>query len=271
MVIKDEKMTLVHVSEINTVIFETPAVSVTGVLLSELAKNKVCILFCDEKHLPQGQYVPFSSHYMSSSHILEQAEWGEELKALVWEKIVRQKIERQSDVLLHYGKKDECKMLRFYIDEIVNGDCTNREGFAAKVYFNALFDSVFSRKDSDNAYNACLDYGYAILLGIVSREVVKSGYSLAIGIHHHNIFNSNNLACDVMEPFRPIVDCIVYTNFNGYLDAEMKKRLWNLANTEVVINGKNSFLVNAVADFFRDVCIHMDHCEGKLLEYEFKW
>ena len=246
MVIKEEKISMIHISEISTVMFETPAVSITGVLLSELAKNKVCVIFCDEKHLPQGQYVPFSANYMTASHTQEQSDWDCNLKDIVWGEIVEQKIKRQGDLLSFKGKTEEYKMLMSYSKEILPGDSTNREGFAAKVYFNALFEQGFSRRDDSIDYNACLNYGYAILLAMVSREIVKCGYSMALGLHHRGVFNSTNLSCDIMEPFRVIVDYIVISNYKGSLDLKMKRILWNLGNTEVFINGKKAYLYNRI-------------------------
>lgn len=262
---------MIHLSEINTVIFETPAVSITGVLLSELARNKVGVIFCDERHLPQGHYIPFSANYMSSSHIISQSQWDSSVKDLVWREIVRLKILKQSDVLACFGKKNESELLLQYSKNIVEGDVTNREGFASKVYFNALFGTDFSRRDPCLPSNACLDYGYAILLSIVAREISNAGYEMALGIHHKGMFNPNNLACDVMEPFRPIVDYIVLRNFDKEFDQGMKIHLWNLGNFEVKFRGEHSFLNSAIEGFFREICRLIEYGDGFLSEYSFIW
>ena len=271
LVIKDEQIRMIHLSEINTVIFETPAVSITGVLLSELVRNKVGIIFCDERHLPQGHYVPFSANYMSSSRIIAQSQWDNVVKDLVWREIVSLKILKQSDVLEHFGKMKECEMLRQYSEDIVAGDQTNREGFAAKVYFNALFGMDFSRGDPNLPCNSCLDYGYAVLLAIVSREIASAGYEMALGIHHRGMFNPNNLACDVMEPFRPIVDYIVLSNYKKTFNREMKVHLWNLGNSEIVFREERSFLNSAIGSFFREICRMFENQGGFLPEYRFIW
>lgn len=262
---------MVHLSEINTLIFETPAVSITGVLLSELAKSKISVIFCDEKHLPQGHYVPFSANYMSSSHIVSQSQWDSSVKDIVWSEIVRLKILKQSDVLAYFHKKNESEMLLQYSEDIVEGDLTNREGFAAKVYFNALFGMDFSRRDPNLPCNACLDYGYAILLAIVAREIANAGYEMALGVHHKGMFNPNNLACDVMEPFRPIVDYIVLKNYDGRFDRDMKIHLWNLGNCEINFRGEHAFLNSAIEDFFREICKSIEYGGGFLSEYGFIW
>lgn len=262
---------MVHLSEINTLIFETPAVSITGVLISELAKNKIGVIFCDERHLPQGHYVPFSANYMSSARIISQSQWNSSVKEYAWKEIVRLKICRQSEVLRRFDKTAESEMLRQYSEDISLGDETNREGFAAKVYFNALFGMDFSRRDPNLSINSCLDYGYAILLAIVAREIANAGYEMALGIHHKGMFNPNNLACDVMEPFRPIVDYIVLKNYDGKFDRNMKIHLWNLGNCEIIFKNERAFLNSAIADFFREVCRVIEYGDGFLPEYGFIW
>lgn len=271
LVIKDEQIRMVHLSEINTLIFETSAVSITGVLLSELAKNKVGVIFCDERHLPQGHYIPFSANYMSSSRIIAQSQWDVAVKDLLWSEIVRLKIRKQSELLAHFGRVKESEMLKQYSKEVSDGDLTNREGFAAKVYFNALFGTGFTRRDPSIPYNSCLDYGYAILLASVAREIANAGYEMALGIHHRGMFNPNNLACDVMEPFRPIVDYVVLKNYQKTLDRNMKIQLWNLGNIEIFFNKERSFLNAAISSFFREISRGMEIGGGILPDYSFIW
>lgn len=271
MIVKDEKIQMIHLSEINSVIFETPAISVTGVLLSELAKRKVNIVFCDERHFPQGQYTAFDLNYMTAARISVQADWDSDFKLLAWQQIIRQKIAQQGNLLMHFGHADEAKLLESYVDDITPGDETNREGFAAKVYFNALFEEGFVRHDSASQCNACLDYGYTILLSMVAREIVRCGYSTALGIHHKGVFNSSNLACDIMEPFRPIVDYIVLKNYNGVFDKKAKEPLWNLGNTEIFSNGKRQYLSSFICDYVLQVCHFIENGGGFLPDYTTLW
>ncbi len=271
LVVKDDEVSMIHISEIDTLIFETPSVSITGVLLSELAENKVCVIFCNEKHLPQGQYVPFSSNYMSSSRKVEQSNWDESLKDLVWVNIVSDKIRKQSEVLKHFARIREYEMLESYVNEILPGDITNREGLAAKVYFNSLFDSGFDRRDDGDLCNVCLNYGYAILLAMVSREIVKNGYDLSLGLHHKGVYNPYNLACDVMEPFRPIIDYLVVANYKGLFDREIKGILWNVGNTKVYYKKETNYLCKVISDYFKDICQFIREGGGFLSIYDFIW
>ena len=115
-----------------------------------------------------------------------------------------EKIRKQALHLQHW-KREEADLLYQYINEIEFGDVTNREGHAAKVYFNALFGMDFTRS-AENVTNAALNYGYSLLLSTFNRCVVANGYITQLGLFHDNVFNQFNLACNLMEPFRPLVD-----------------------------------------------------------------
>ena len=127
--------------------------------------------------------------------------------AALLSQLTERKIKNQALLLKYYGL-EQYKLLEGYINELEFNDETNREGHAAKVYFNALFGKSFSRND-DVPVNAALNYGYSLILSCVNREIVCSGYLTQLGIFHDNMFNPFNLGCDLMEPFRPIVDFCV--------------------------------------------------------------
>ena len=168
----DEKY--IHLSEIDTIIVDSISVSISAYLLKEIADAKINMIFCDEKHNPFGELSPYYSRHNSSKKIKEQIKWTNKYKDDLWMKIVKNKILNQS-LMLNKIKNDKYDLLNSYIDEVVSGDKTNREGHAAKVYFNALFGKDFVRNNNDNI-NAALNYGYAILLSTINKEVIASGY-----------------------------------------------------------------------------------------------
>lgn len=129
----------------------------------------------------------------------EQIQWKDPVKAALWAEIVREKIVGQIAVLESEDCTEAASLLCGYLEEVQPGDATNREGHAAKVYFNALFGKAFSR-EQENAWNAALDYGYSIVLSAVAREITACGYSTQLGVFHDNMFNKLNLACDLVEP-----------------------------------------------------------------------
>ncbi|MEG0577135.1 MAG: type II CRISPR-associated endonuclease Cas1, partial [Bacilli bacterium] len=204
----DEKY--IHLSEIDTIIVDSIAVSISAYLLKELSDNKINIIFCDEKHNPFGELTSFYSSHNSSKKIIKQIEYSKNLKDLLWTEIIKNKISNQA-LLLNKLKSENYNLLLSYINDVKIGDKTNREGHAAKVYFNSVFGKKFIRHDSDSI-NAGLNYGYAILLSTINKEIISLGYITQLGIHHRNEYNEFNLSCDLMEPFRVIIDNYVYYN-----------------------------------------------------------
>ena len=238
----DEKY--VHLSEIDTIIVDSISVSISSYLLKELSDNKINIIFCDDKHNPYGELRSFYSRHNSSKKILEQVKWTIKEKDALWQKIVINKIINQA-LLLKKIKSKQHNLVASYIDEVTIGDKTNREGHAAKVYFNALFGKGFVRGNNDKI-NASLNYGYAILLSTISKEIVNNGYLTQLGIHHKNEFNPYNLACDLMEPFRVIIDNFVYYNFDRELDTNLKLDIVNIFNNTYSYNNKKYTLKDII-------------------------
>ena len=240
----EEKVHRVHISEIAILLIESTAVSLTSYLLTELSKKKVKVIFCDEKSSPISELCNLYGSYDTSRKIKSQISWAEETKKLVWAEIVRAKIKGQLSNLKddHF---DEIQLLKSYLEEITPGDITNREGHSAKVYFNALFGKSFSRSD-DSYINSALNYGYSVVLSAFNREIVNCGYLTQLGIFHSNTFNSFNLSCDFMEPFRPFVDRKILGMSIGKFEHEEKMQVLDILNQSVQINDQKHYLLNAI-------------------------
>lgn len=252
LVIRNETIKRVHIDEISVLIIENTGCSMTVALLEALWKKKINVVFCDSKRNPAAQILPFSARFESNSQLFIQLNWDEEMKKRVWAEIITQKIMKQSDNLRRVNRELADKLMD-YTKEIEPGDVTNREGHAAKVYFNALFHHDFSR-DSECPENAALNYGYAIILSCMNRIIVACGYSTQLGIFHKNTFNQFNLGCDLMEPFRPLVDFKVsQLNLENELTQENKYRLLDVLNEEVFINRQRTTVLNAMQIYARGV------------------
>ena len=251
MVVRGEKTTKIHLNEIGMLIVESTAVSMTSYLLSELMKNKIKVVFCDEKRNPCSELVSYYGSHDTSSKIRKQIEWTKDDKDHIWTEIVSEKIKQQALMLQRY-QKEELNMLFEYMEEVEFGDITNREGHAAKVYFNTLFGKKFTRTD-ENPINAALNYGYGIILSIFNREIVSSGYLTQIGLFHDNMFNQFNLSSDLMEPFRPLVDQLVVELKPEKFETEEKRKMLELLNKEVEICGKMEVVTNAIKIYCRSV------------------
>ncbi len=196
----------IFMREIHTLMIESTAVSMTSALVNELISSNIKVIFCNGKHNPSAELLPIYGSHDTSGKIRQQIAWKAEIKNEVWRWIVKEKIRKQAELLDSYGLSSY--LIRRYIGEVEKGDRTNREGHAAKVYFNSLFGTDFSRA-KDNAINAALNYGYAIMLSMFNREIVGRGYLTQLGVFHHGQDNPFNLSSDLMEPFRPIVDKVV--------------------------------------------------------------
>ena len=254
----DEKY--IHLSEIDTIIVDSISVSISAYLLKELADNKINIIFCDEKHNPFGEVVPYYSKHNTSKMIKEQIKWKVSDKDKIWSEIVKNKIMNQA-LLLKKTKSPKYKLILSYIDEVVDGDKTNREGHAAKVYFNALFGNDFVR-NSDDSINAALNYGYAILLSTINKEIINNGYLTQLGIHHKNEFNEFNLTCDLMEPFRIVIDNFVYYNQERKFDTEYKLDIVNILNGTFKYQGKNYTLKDIIRMFVKSTLESINNSES---------
>lgn len=263
MVVKNEsEEKLIHLSEIDTIIVDSMNVSISAYLLKELSDNKTNIIFCDDKHNPFGELYYYYSRHNSSKKINKQIAWKQKDKDELWKKIVINKITNQS-LLLNKIHSDNYNLLLSYVDEVKTGDKTNREGHAAKVYFNSLYGMNFTRHDADQI-NAALNYGYSILLSAMNKEVKINGYLTQLGIHHKNEFNQFNLSCDLMEPFRVIIDNFVYYNKNRKFDTEYKYDLVNLLNSYFNYCGKKYILKDIIKMFVKNTLESV----GKEDEYE---
>ena len=214
----DEKY--IHLSEIDTIIVDSIAVSVSTYLLKEIIDSKVNIIFCDEKHNPFSEIRPFYSSHNSSKKIMNQIKWTKVNTNKLWDEIIKNKIINQA-LNIRDIDGDKYDLLMGYLTNVKNGDETNREGLSSKVYFSALFGNDFIRHNNDKI-NAALNYGYTILLSTFNKEIVNLGYLTQLGIHHKNEFNQFNLSCDLMEPFRILIDKFVFDNKITEFDSDYK-------------------------------------------------
>ena len=252
MVVRGEEVTKVLLDEMDMLIIENPAVSLTGCLLEALISKKVKVIFCDSRHNPQSELVPYYGSHDCSRKIRNQLKWSEKLKGEIWTMIVKEKIRKQEKFLSDLGYEVEAGMLRKYVKELVYQDESNREGHAAKVYFNKIFGMDFTR-EQDSAVNAALDYGYSLILSVFNREVAGNGYLTQIGLFHDNIYNPFNLSSDLMEPYRVLVDRIVYQNKFAQFKTEEKHVMLTLLKSEVVINDTRQVLINAIKIYVKSV------------------
>lgn len=239
-----EDVKRIHLSEIGVLVIESTAVSLTAYLLCELMQRKIKVIFCDHNRDPCAELVPTCGSHDSSARIHRQIQWTQAVRQQVWTEIVREKLRRQRSHLRRRGFL-QADMLTEYIAQLQLNDASNREGHAAKVYFNALFGIEFTRT-ADLPTNAALNYGYSLLLSVINREISAAGYLNQLGIAHENTFNPFNLGCDFIEPLRPLVDSAVFEMRPQKFEKEEKIALVQLLNKQVQYDGKHQYLLYAI-------------------------
>ena len=265
MVVRGDGNKRVSLNEIAVLILENNAVSMTGCLLSALIEKKIRIILCDSKRNPQAEVVPYYGCHNDALKIKMQLQWDSFMKECIWTKIVTKKTENQA-ILLQKEEHVEAELLEQYVEQIQPGDVTNREGHAAKVYFNALFGLEFTRTE-DNLINAALNYGYSIILSAFTREIVANGYITQLGVFHDNMFNQFNLASDLMEPFRILVDRQVLTMELEQFEHEEKMQLVNVLNQEVQIDGKIQYVNNAIKIYCKSIFDALSGDDSSLIRF----
>lgn len=266
MVVRGEETVKIHLGEVGTLLVESTAVSLTVSLLSELTRRKVKVIFCDEKRNPSSELVSLYGSHDTSNKVRRQIAWKQQTKEAVWTEIVTEKIRKQKELLEFLRKEEEANLLSSYLQEIQWNDATNREGHAAKVYFNALFGMAFTRT-ADNLINAALNYGYSIILSSFNREVTAGGYMTQFGLFHDNMFNPFNLSSDLMEPFRILVDRTVWNMTLQEFEHKEKMVLVDLLNQEIEIDGKIQYVGNAIKIYCKSIFDALNDDDSSLIRF----
>lgn len=238
----------VPIEDIGMLILDNPQIVITQALLSSLNDNNAAILVTDEKHLPYGLQLPMFSHHAFTERMYQQLESSLPLKKNLWQQTIVAKIANQAALLRELGIEDG--RLQQYIKIVKSGDPQNVEGRAAAYYWDRIFGekSTFTRAREGEAPNNLLNYGYAVLMAIVARSLTGSGLLPAVGIHHRNKYNPWCLANDIMEPYRPYVDRLVYKIMQEeedieYMTTPIKKKLLQIPVIDITIEGKASPLM----------------------------
>lgn len=203
----DEKRTI-PIEDVGVVLLENQQTSITLPLLNALAESGVQVVICNSKGMPSAMIQSMNSNNLQGETLRNQIACGEVLKKQLWKQVVEAKIKNQASLLNSVG--EDGNVLKPFYSNVRSGDVDNREGIAARIYFQRLFGDSFVRNRDESGINAMLNYGYSILRAATCRAIISSGLMPAIGIYHHNRSNAYPLADDLMEPFRPFVDGVVY-------------------------------------------------------------
>ena len=253
--------------DISALLIENRSSVISAAALSLLAQHGCAVYVCDERHLPCAVLTPYASHSRELGVLKDQLEMGEVLKKHLWQSIVKAKIDNQARCLRFCGKERDAEGLANMAAAVRSGDPGNVEAAAARRYFVQLFDEDFSRR-SDNEINAALNYGYAVVRGSAARSLAVHGLLPALGLHHKNELNNFNLADDLMEPFRPVVDLLVRSALVDDGEEELtpakKRLLFNVLNLDVKVEGKRLAVARAVDRLAAGLASILETGQGRL-------
>lgn len=244
LVIQGETNVSFPLEDLLSLLIESRQCTVTAAALSALAKNGATVFLCDEKHIPCSITLPLAQHSRQLEVTRVQFSWTQSERNRWWQQLVKAKIQNQAECLALCGICDVAAVLHSQAMAVSRGDKENREATAAALYFPTLFGKGFTRNEDMDGRNAALNYGYAILRGCMARCLAVYGFIPWLGLHHSSTLNAWNLADDMMEPYRPVVDLFVASQIGegAALDTKLKSCLFNLLNMDI-LSGKQRYSV----------------------------
>lgn len=241
------------IEDIGVIVIDNKQITITSGLMSALLENNCAVITCDSHSMPIGLHLPLDCNTTQSERFRYQIEASLPLRKQLWQQTIQQKISNQAAILKSCTGA-EVKCMHVWANDVRSGDSENMEGRAAAYYWKSLFGHIdgFTRDRNGIPPNSILNYGYAILRAIIARSLVGSGLLPTLGIHHHNRYNSYCLADDIMEPYRPYIDRIVYSMVKKYgcditLTKEIKSELLTIPTIDVNIGAKSSPLMIAAS------------------------
>jgi CRISP-associated protein Cas1 len=243
-----EETKTLPVEDIGLVVFDHPQITLSQHAIQLLNKNNTATVFCNKNHLPDAMLFNLDGHQLQNERFRHQTEASAPLKKQLWQQTIKAKIRNQAAMLdyvsAYNGNKDPYSgdALRNMATKVKSGDMTGEEARAARYYWTKIFGKIFKRERYGAPPNPSLNYGYAILRAGVARALTGSGLLPTLGIHHHNKYNAYCLADDIMEPYRPFVDKIVFDQKQTIPDyhnmtKDRKAELLTLMNMDVKIGG----------------------------------
>lgn len=268
LVIEGDVSGSIPIEDVRTLMIENRSSVITAYAVSSLSEAGVCVYFCDEKHLPSAVLQPIGRHSRQRKQLMLQLSQGKPRLKQMWKDIVAAKIKNQAKCLELCGvDKEYYQKVGKLSQQVQSGDTGNVEGRAAALYFTYLFGRGFTRGE-DSEINAALNYGYAIFRGYIARVIANYGYEPCIGIHHCSEQNSYNLADDLIEPFRPLVDLFVFQNMpEDVFSPDDKRELCNILNYEMLSDGEHHTAAYAVEKMIHSLgrCFESQTAEAKLV------
>lgn len=253
----DPRPVLLRADELDCIVIDGKAAFISTYLIDELTARGCSVILTDSRHMPASILMPLTGATIdTNAKVLAQMSWGAWPRKMLWKRIIECKLDNQASVLEGSGHEQEAELLASYAGEVRADDSTGREAAGARRYFQALFGTGFVRAPHAEATNNALDYGYSILLSHTACRIAAKGYLNQVGIHHHSKTNPYNLACDLMEPFRPLIDRKVELERPCELTPSVKRFLASTLADRIPY-GHGSYRVSDVIDLWVDGCLRV--------------
>lgn len=262
--LKDEEYSF-PLEDINSICLDSLKTNISTYTLKKIVEHDIILYICDEKHLPTGILLGINNYSRKLRNINRQLDMPKPILKRMWQDIVKQKIENQAITLKLIQDKSGYNSLMKLKDSVLSGDSTNIEARAASLYFKEIFGDGFTRRDN-HFYNSALNYGYAIIRGMISRTLVMYGFELSLGIFHHNQLNNFNLSDDIIECFRPIVDLYIICNLEvkEELDSEAKRNIYRIINYTMKIDEKVYNISTAIENVVKSLATSFEKKENRI-------
>ena len=248
-----EGSALIALEDLAGLILAGPDVRISSLALAALAEAEVAVVICGSKQMPAAHLIPNTANARQALLARNQVYMPDELKDAIWQRLIVRKIDNQARTLAILGRERATEVAA-YASAVTPGDPQNAEGSAAQIYFPALHEGLNRR--TDDPFNSVLNYGYAIIRAALAKAIAATGFITCFGIHHANRFNNFNLADDLIEPFRPMVDVMAPSIVQPslHLSKEQRHRLVGVLHHQCMMQGTKTTVLKAVeqmVDSFR--------------------
>ncbi|MFV0480207.1 MAG: type II CRISPR-associated endonuclease Cas1 [Anaerorhabdus sp.] len=268
----DDDYISVPLQDIQTVVFAHDKMTITLPIINALIENNVGIIVTNKSKDPSGIFLPFNNHSVVFKQLKQQLEWKKTRKKKLWKLIIQDKIASEIELMKLFDCDDsDIRVMDMYNKNVENGDASNREGIAARLYFQKIFGEDFIRHQ-DDVYNFALDYGYKIVASIISRYIASRGYLVQYGINHIGESNPFNLTYDFIEVFRIFVDYLVLTKIEpaNLFSMEDRINLVDIGNYMVRVNNKKYRLSHAIEMVIDSYFSFLEERSETILQIEYK-
>lgn len=271
-VLTNDEMVWISLDEIDVILIESQSCNISSRLMMEICKKGISLIICSDNHLPVGVLNGIQNNNRTAKFNRLQLLWDNNIKRKVWKEIIKQKILLQNIVLIKFNKREKMNYFIEYYNNVEEGDITNREGLAAKIYFHELFGLTFTReRNAEDVINSSLNYMYQVIRAKIAQEIVAHGYNPSIGIFHCNEYNYFGLADDLMEVYRPIIDFYIVRLIDSekpsFLTSSFKEKMLNVLYYEICFNNTKQKIIESIRLYVISTLDYLTKQEEKELKF----